>query len=223
MIKKGYLWKTLAVFLILYTLVAGFLFSVPDKVILEESIRNLYFHVPMWFGMILLFLVSAGYAIAYLATSREKYDIYSVEFANTGIVFGCLGMVTGMVWAQYTWGEWWSNDPKQLGSAIGLLIYFAYLVLRSSFAEEHQRAKISAVYNIFALSALIPLIFVLPRMTDSLHPGNGGNPGFNAYDLDDQMRLVFYPAVLGWALLGVWFALLRTRISLLHNSILFDE
>ena len=41
---------------------------------------------------------------------------------------------------------------------------------------------------------MVPLIFVLPRMGDSLHPGSGGNPGFNTYDLNTQMRWVFYPA-----------------------------
>ena len=51
-------WKILCIFLLLYTIVAGLnifnlsLFQVPRKPIIEESIRNLYFHVCMWFGMI---------------------------------------------------------------------------------------------------------------------------------------------------------------------------
>jgi heme exporter protein C len=117
-----------------------------------------------------------------------------------------------MVWAQFTWGDWWSGDPKQNASAIGMMIYLAYFVLRGSFQNEDQRNRISAVYNIFAFMALIPLLFILPRLTDSLHPGNGGNPGFNAYDLDNRLRMVFYPAVIGWTLLGVWIATIRMRI-----------
>jgi heme exporter protein C len=57
----------------------------------------------------------------------------------------------------------------------------------------------------------VPLIFILPRMTDSLHPGNGGNPGFNSYDLDNDLRKVFYPAVLAWTLIGFWISSLRIR------------
>jgi heme exporter protein C len=117
-----------------------------------------------------------------------------------------------MVWAYFTWGDWWSADPKQNTSAIALLLYFAYFVLRGSFNEDQQKARISAVYNLFAFAALIPLLYILPRMTDSLHPGNGGNPGFGKYDLDNTMRLVFYPAVIGWTLLGVWMANLQVRI-----------
>jgi heme exporter protein C len=51
-----------------------------------------------------------------------------------------------------------------------------------------------------------------------LHPGSGGNPGFNAYDLDNRMRMVFYPAVIGWILTGVWIADLRIRWKLLQEK-----
>ncbi|MFN7328768.1 MAG: ABC transporter permease, partial [Bacteroidota bacterium] len=67
-----------------------------------------------------------------------------------------------------------------------------------------QKARLSAVYNIFAFGAMVPLIFIIPRMMSSMHPGSGGNPGFNMYDLDSRMRMVFYPAVIGWILLGTW-------------------
>ena len=97
-------------------------------------------------------------------------------------------------------------------------MYLAYIVLRSSIDESQKRAKISAIYNIFAFPIMVVLLFILPRMTDSLHPGNGGNPGFNSYDLDSNMRLVFYPAVIGWILLGVWISNIRYRIRLLQHK-----
>jgi len=60
------------------------------------------------------------------------------------------------------------------------------------------------------------LIFVIPRLTDSLHPGNGGNPGFNQYDLDSRLRMVFYPAVIGWVLFGFWLADIGLRMKKLE-------
>lgn len=205
-------WKVVCVLLLAYTVIGGFLIPVPRRHILNETIRNLYFHVPMWFTMIVLFGVSFWYAIKYLRTGNLKDDIVSAEFTNVGIVFSILGMLTGMEWAKWTWGEPWSNDPKQLGTAITMLIYFAYMILRSGMNDEEKRAKVSSVYNIFAFTLMIPLLWVLPRMVDSLHPGNGGNPGFNQYDLDATMRTVFYPAVIGWILLGVWMASLKIRL-----------
>ncbi|MEY4926356.1 MAG: hypothetical protein RI894_792 [Bacteroidota bacterium] len=187
----------------------------PFRNILEETIRNLYFHVPLWFAMLIIFLLSAVYSGLYLKTKRLEYDIAAVSFTNVGVLFGILGTTTGMLWAQYTWGKAWSWDVKQNTTAISLLIYFAYFVLRNSFEEDDKRARISAVYNIFAFSMLIPLLFVIPRLTDSLHPGNGGNPAFSKMDLDNTMKAVFYPAVVGWILLGIWVATLWKRVELL--------
>jgi heme exporter protein C len=211
-------WKILSVLLLLYTVVGGLLFWVPRLEIVNETIRNLYFHVPMWFTMILLFGTSTWFAIRYLRSPDTTYDIYSVQLANTGFVFGLLGVFTGMLWAQYAWGTWWHGDPKQNGSAITLLVYSAYFVLRASIENEDQRNRLSAIYNIFAFIVMIPLLFIIPRMQDSLHPGSGGNPGFNMYDLDSSMRKVFYPACVGWILLGLWIASLRIRVKLIEEK-----
>ena len=59
---------------------------------------------------------------------------------------------------------------------------------------------------------------ILPRLTDSLHPGNGGNPGFNSYDLDNNLRMLFYPAVIGFILLGGWISQLFIRIELIKRK-----
>jgi heme exporter protein C len=209
-------WKVLAVVMIFYTLVAGFLLGVPRLEILHETIRNTYFHVPMWIAMFTVFTISVIYSIKYLQTGKEEHDIIAVECANTGVFFFVLGLITGMLWAKYTWGEFWSNDPKQNSAAIAFLLYCAYLVLRNSIDEEQKRAKISAIYNIFAFPVMIVLIMVLPRMTDSLHPGNGGNPAFGKLDMDNRMRMVLYPAFIAWALLAVWIATIRYRIRLIE-------
>lgn len=178
---------------------------------LYETIRNLFFHVPMWFSMIVLFAISVYHSVKYLSSGKTSDDLKAVESVNVGIVFALLGLITGAFWAKFTWGQAWSFDVKQNFSAIAILLYFAYLVLRNAIDEEQKRAKISAIYNIFAFPMMVVLLFVLPRMSDSLHPGNGGNPGFNSYDLDSHMRMVFYPACLAWILIGIWIYTLRYR------------
>jgi heme exporter protein C len=215
--------KIIAVLLLVYVHIGGLLFEAPRLNILNETIRALYFHVPMWFGMVLLYLLSVYYAIKYLLNPLREYDIKSVEYANTGTAFGVLGMITGMLWANYTWGSPWHGDPKQNGAAIALLVYLAYFVLRGSLENEEQRARLSSVYNIFAFAAMVPLIFIIPRLTSSMHPGNGGNPGFNAYDLDSRMRLIFYPAVIAWFLIGLWIVSLRVRVHTLSDKLIEIE
>lgn len=216
---KKYWWKALTVILILYTIIGGFLVKVPALYILHETIRNLYFHVPMWWGMMIILLVSLVNSIKYLSKSRIEHDIVASECVNTGMLFGTLGLITGSFWARFTWGAWWVNDTHLNGAAITMLVYLAYIILRGSLDEEQKRAKISAVYNIFAYVILIVFLMILPRMNDSLHPGKGGNPGFGKYDLDNTMRLVFYPAVIGWTLLGVWIMTLKVRLNKLNRNL----
>ncbi len=215
-----YAWyKILTVVLLLYTFIGGFFLPVPRLPILYESIRNTYFHIPMWFGMMIIFTASAAFSGLYLRQPNDpKNDLKAESSAEIGLLFGILGTITGALWAKYTWGEYWSGDPKQNATAIFLLIYSAYFVLRGSFDGQDKKARISAVYNLFAYATMIPLLFILPRLTDSLHPGNGGNPGFGKYDMDNTMRLVFYPAIVAWTLLGVWIIELKVRIKTLNTT-----
>jgi heme exporter protein C len=190
----------------------------PFRNILAETIRNTYFHVPMWFTMIILFGISAWYSLKYFRKGNPDDDQKSVAFIRVGLLFGILGMITGMLWAKFTWNAYWSWDVKQNMSAISLLIYAALMVLRSSVEDPMQKARLSSGYNMFAFILLIPLLFIVPRMTDSLHPGNGGNPAMGGEDLDNTMRMVFYPAVLGWLLLGIWISQLNYRTERLKSA-----
>lgn len=216
---KNVWWKVLAAILLLYTVTAGFLGGVPSMPILNESIRNLYFHVTMWFAMMILLMVNLYNSIRYLGEFNIKSDILAEESARVAMLFGILGLITGMVWAKYTWGAWWVNDVQLNGAAGTMLVYGAYFLLRGSMDDEQKRARIASVYSIFAFAMMVVFIIVLPRMTDSLHPGKGGNPGFSSYDLDHRLRLVFYPAIIGWTLLGVWIMQLRTRLRKINTHL----
>lgn len=218
---QTYWWKVLCVVLIFYTFWAGLLNDVPRLPILNESIRNLYFHVPMWFAMVGLLFMAFLYSIKYLSSKNIEYDIKAKSYTEIGFFMGLIGISTGSVWARFTWGAWWIDDPKLHGAAIGILIYLAYFILRNSSNNQTLIARFAAVYSIFAFVNFIIFIFILPRLTASLHPGNGGNPAFSQYDLDNNMRLVFYPAVLGFLILGIWLSSLLHRIHILQKK--YDE
>ena len=158
---------------------------------------------------------------------------FATKFAAVGSLFGILGYATGIIWANYTWltdqNQSLSNvlkEPKLIGAAIALLIYGAYFVLRGSFTDIDKRARVSAVYNIFAFAMLFPSIWIIPRLVGSLHPGapgsESGNPALNFNDIDSRLRMVFYPAVIGWTLLGVWIATIKIRLQLLKDKTLFN-
>ncbi|MFN0030874.1 MAG: cytochrome c biogenesis protein [Flavobacteriales bacterium] len=211
-------------------------FGFPYQPIIIESIRNLIWHVPMWFTMFVLMGISVFFSIKSLASGDSKAqrkkimdaseirskvliaDLKAAAAAHSGMLFCVLGLVTGSVWARFTWGTWWVDDP-QLNNALKVfLIYAAYLILRVAVPDEGIRARVSAIYSVFAFALMVVLLMVMPRFAEGLHPGKSGNPAFSKYDLDNSLRTVFYTACAGFIMLGYWIYQIKFRISKLESE-----
>ena len=76
-------------------------------------------------------------------------------------------------------------------------------MLRSAFDDQKKRARISAVYNIFAVTTIPFLLYVVPRQLTSLHPGAEGNPAFSEITAA-ELRFILYPAMMGFIALSYW-------------------
>lgn len=182
----------------------GILIQIPRIPILEQTARNIFFHVPMWMAMFAMFTTSFVYSIKYLNSPATSFDIKAEAAARVGMAFGVCGLLTGSLWARFTWGTWWTfAEPKMNLAALAMMIYVAYFVLRSAFDDEEKRAKISAVYNIFAVTTVPFLLYVVPRQLTSLHPGADGNPAFSEITAP-ELRIILYPAMLGFIALSFW-------------------
>ncbi|MEN9640215.1 MAG: hypothetical protein RLZZ262_2084 [Bacteroidota bacterium] len=202
-------------------------FSYPYQPIIMESIRNLMWHVPMWFTMFFLMIISLVQSITVLVKGQRDgdqtivainpalirpHDNKAAMSAAVGMVFCILGLVTGSIWARFTWDAWWTKDPQLNGALAVFIVYSAYFILRNSIQQEENKWKLAAIYNIFACILMFVLLMVLPRFTEGLHPGKSGNPAFSQYDLDSSLRTIFYPATIGFILLGYWIYNIRLRI-----------
>ncbi|MEX0928057.1 MAG: cytochrome c biogenesis protein CcsA [Balneolales bacterium] len=198
------IWKYIVAAWLTLVLIAGFLIDIPMIPILLESSRNLFLHVPMWFTMFVVFFAGLIYSIRYLNSFDPDMDMKAETATMVGVVFGICGLLTGSLWARFTWGSWWTfAEPKMNLAAVAMLIYFAYFILRSSFNDPEKRAKMAAVYNIFAASTVPFLLYIIPRQMPSLHPGADGNPAFSEITAP-ELRFVFYPAVIGFIGLAWW-------------------
>jgi heme exporter protein C len=199
-------------------------FAYPYRNLLAETVRNTYYHVPMWFVMFTLFGVGVYQSIMYLWKRKREADIMASSYTQAGVLFGFLGLFSGGLWANYAWGEPFPMDIKIIMTYTALAIYLAYFILRGAFEDDEKKARISAVYSVFAFSTLIPLLYVVPRLAESsLHPANGSNIAFGSQDLDNTMRLVFYPASIGWILLGIWIAGLIYRYEILKEKVMMKN
>ncbi len=186
---------------------------------LEERARNLYFHVPMsWVG-ILAYLMAMVYGYRYLKTQDPMEDIKSSSSAALGTLFTILATLTGMVWAQFNWGVAWNWDPRQTSIFILLLMYFAYFALRQALDNEERRARLSAVYVIFAFFPAVFLVFIMPRIMDGLHPGasSDNNAGPLLSSQPDALNLIkqviFSLAFGAFTMLYCWMLSLQVRVK----------
>jgi len=185
-------------------IIAGFLIPIPDIPILKESARNLFLHVPMWFTMAVCFGAGFVYSIRYLNTQKMLLDRKAETATQVGLVFGICGILTGSLWARFTWGTWWTlAEPRMNLAALAMMIYVAYFVLRTAFDNPEKRAKLSAVYNVFAATTIPFLLYIVPRQLPSLHPGAEGNPAFSEITAP-ELRYIFYPAIIGFIGVSVW-------------------
>lgn len=197
-------WKYVVAVWLTVTIIGGFLIYIPNIPILEQSARNLFFHVPMWIAMSVEFAIGLVLSIKYLNKPDPITDLRAVSANQVGVVFGICGLFTGSLWARFTWGTWWTfAEPKMNLAALAMMIYLAYFVLRSAFDDPEKRARLSAVYNIFAACTIPFLLYIIPRQLPSLHPGANGNPAFSSVTAP-AMRFVLYPAMIGFIALAIW-------------------
>ena len=145
-------------------------FLVPPAEGLGDLVRIAFFHIPTAWVSVLAFLLSAWWSIRYLQTRQRRSDYLSSRSAALGFAFCLLATVSGAIFAKLTWGAYWNWDPRQVTIFILLLVYGAYFALRSAIPEEAARAKLAAVYSLFAGAAMPFLVFVIPRYYASLHP-----------------------------------------------------
>lgn len=212
-------WKYLVAVWMTGVVISGFLISIPNIPILKQTARNLFFHVPMWFAMAVCFATGLVYSIKYLNDPQIELDRKAETATQVGLLFGICGLLTGSLWARFTWGTWWTfAEPRMNLSALGMMIYVAYFVLRTAFDDPDKRAKIAAVYNVFAATTIPFLLYIIPRQLPSLHPGAEGNPAFSDITAP-EMRYVFYPAALGFIALAVWLIDILNRYKKVRHQI----
>lgn len=206
------MWKLLLFLLMSYVIVSAYLNPAPQQSLGEVS-RIFYFHVPVAWVSVLAFLVSMLNAVRYLKTRDMRYDIKSSSAAQIGLLFAFLATVSGSIWASVSWGSYWNWDPRQVSIFILLLIYGAYFALRSAIMENEKKATLAAVYSILSFIAVPFLIFVIPRVFESLHPATSVVNENLKIQMSPKVSMVFFPALVGFTVLFFWIWSLQVKIS----------
>ena len=191
---------------------AAFYYVHPAEGFVGESSRIVFFHVPCAWVAVLAFLVSCVASIRYLRRRDPEDDARAAVSAGLGLLFAVLATVTGSVFARIMWGAYWNWDPRQTSITILLLIYAAYLALRSAVDDPEKRATLAAVYSILAFVTVPFLMFIVPRIYFSLHPDVMTNADPDN-SLDSAHLRVLLASLAGFTGLSVWLYSIGTRIE----------
>jgi heme exporter protein C len=175
-----------------------------------------YFHVPSWYGM----YIGAGAcflgSLMYLVRATDLRDAFARAGAETAVVFGAIGLVTGPLWGAKAWGSFWTWDPRLTTALLSFLIYVAYLVLRAFAGDSTGERRFSAALAVLG-AANLPIIHYSVQKWGGQHPmvitGSGG--GLQHPD----MKLALAGGFLCFTLLAALMLWARTRIELAHSRL----
>ena len=196
-------------------LLASFLWA-PLVPVLGETTRVLYFHIPAAWVTVLALGWSMVHSVLYLKRRRMEHDHQAAAAADIGLLFCVMATVSGSLWAKAMCGSYWNWDPRETSIFFLLLVYAAYLALRSAIEQPERRARLAAIYSAVAFVSVPFLVFVVPRIYFSLHPDPIINPR-GKIDMDPRIRTAFFAMLLGFTGLYFWMQSLRVRVARLEQ------
>jgi heme exporter protein C len=181
--------------------------------------RIFFFHVPAAWVAVLAFGVAMVAGILHLRSGDVKKDDVALASSELGFLFCFTALVSGMIWARKEWGAFWNWDPRQNSVLILLLIYGAYFTLRSAVSDPGKRRRYAAVYSIFAFVTVPILVFVLPRIMETLHPSPIIQTDEQSGVMDSRMRHVFFLFLIAFTGCYLWMLSLRVRVERLNRGL----
>jgi heme exporter protein C len=210
-------WKLLLLVWMSAVIVMAFLLPPPQSQLGDVS-RIFFFHVPVAWVAVLAFLTAFVYSIQYLRSKDPVHDTRAAVASRLGLLFAILATITGSIFAKSTWGSYWNWDPRETSLFVLLLIYGAYLVLRSAVEPEERRAALSSAYAILAFVTVPFLVFVVPRVYQSLHPTDSVIDQRFRFQMSPAVLATFLASLAGFTFLFFWLFKLETRIRKLSDE-----
>lgn len=193
------------------------LFIAPTESQQGDIQRIFYFHVPSWIAMFVAFFIAAFSNIRYLVTRKPKWDWLGVAAVEVGVLCCTIGLITGPLWGKPVWGIWWTWDARLTTTAMLWTLYVSYLMLRKLVEEPDTRARLTAIYGLFAFLD-VPLVYMSNRIFRTQHPGPviGGGPDSG---LDPTMAKVLLLCTVGFLCVAMMSLVKRYRLEKLKAEV----
>ena len=172
-----------------------------------------YFHVPSAYAMYIGFAVSAVGSALYLIKRDPKWDAVGVAGAEVGSLFCLIVLLTGPLWARKAWGVWWTWDPRLTTTAIMLMIYVGYLVVRSFAEDPEKRARWSAIIGIVGFVD-VPIVYLSVLWWRTLH-----QPPSSPRSMAGEFVYVLLLNVAAFTFLFIYLMMRRYRLAVAERHV----
>lgn len=140
--------------------VIAYLTEGTTHIVLPATLRSVWLpiHVTLAFLGYALFVLATAVSLVYLAyesklkskrlpgpptgdtPSLEKLDRINYRLLGWGFLMLSLAIVSGAIWADATWGHFWSWEPKESWSLVIWILYAALLESRLTVGWRGRRA-----------------------------------------------------------------------------------
>lgn len=195
--------------LLTYNLYQIFL-VLPDEAAQGPIYRIIFFHVPAAITAFTGFFAALVLSALYLSSGNLRYDSLAASVTEVALVFACVNLVTGSIWARVIWGIWWTWDARLTSMLVCVLIYCGYLMLRRAIDEPTQRARISAALSIFGFADVI-IVWKSIEWFRTQHPGPVLSIRTGGGNIDPAMEHMLYLNFVAILIVAIALALVRTR------------
>lgn len=171
-----------------------------------------YYHVPIAWSGFLAFFITFIYSALYLWKRSPDHDRIARVSAEIGLMFTTLVLITGPIWARFTWGRYWTWEPRLTTSFILFLLYLGYILLRRFGGHSENSARLVAVLGIIAFLD-VPLVYFSMHWWSpevSAHPQNIG--------LAPEMKIAFFFSLATFTLTYIFILLERLHQAKLEDA-----
>ncbi|HEY6394462.1 MAG TPA: c-type cytochrome biogenesis protein CcsB [Candidatus Binataceae bacterium] len=170
---------------------AASLSSGSGRLVLPDPLRSAWLPVHVTLAILgyTMFVLAASVSLVYLAyesrlkakrplsspeervPSLEKLDRINYHLIGWGFLMLSFAIITGAIWADATWGHFWSWEPKESWS---LVIWMLYAALLESRLAAGWRGRRAATLTIAVFTVLVGSFLGVSLIFPGKHGGSFG-------------------------------------------------
>ena len=137
--------------------------------VLNSPLLTLHVTVIMIAYALFLFVMLSSVAALILPTQCERLKRTNLLMLYPAVSLLALGIIIGAVWANVTWGNYWSWDPKEVWALITLIIYLYPFYLAR---KERHSLIIFHLYCVLSILSVAVTYFGVNLFLGGIHAYN---------------------------------------------------